>query len=357
MTMDADGQHDLGDIDSLFRFALEKDADLVVGKRSKGIHSGLYRNIGKWLIRRFATLLMPIHISDLNSGFKLYRTGLVQRYLSICPDSMAFSDVITLIFIKKRHLVLECPISINQRATGKSTITTFTAIQTIMEIINIAMLFNPLRIFLPTFGILHWGRACLGCSNHVTGTRRQRGSNASHRNRPVLFLLWIDCRATLCHAHGSAGHGKRARRKMRIVCISAAQIPSDTANSIQVMKVCQAFVQLGHTVTLIVPGKQPLEASIQQLQNHYGLQATFPTQWLPVRSAACSRGKPHGGRATLAQICFMPGRSSRLPLACWRGYRPCWNCMTFPPGASGQSGYAFSWFPQDENACCPLPMH
>jgi glycosyltransferase involved in cell wall biosynthesis len=162
LTMDADGQHDLNDIDSLLKFALEKDADMVVGKRNKSGHSGLYRNIGKWLIRRFAGLLMPVHISDLNSGFKLYRSDLVQKYLSICPDSMAFSDVITLIFIKKRHLVLEHPITIKQRLAGKSTVTTFTAVQTIMEIINIAMLFNPLRIFLPLsifcigFG-LAWG--------------------------------------------------------------------------------------------------------------------------------------------------------------------------------------------------------
>ncbi|MGA2490587.1 MAG: glycosyltransferase family 2 protein, partial [Anaerolineales bacterium] len=116
LTIDADGQHELSDIDTLLRFALEKDADMVVGKRSQNAYSGLYRNIGKWFIRRFAALLMPIHISDLNSGFKLYRTDLVQRYLSICPDSMAFSDVITLIFIKKRHLVLEHPITIKQRA-------------------------------------------------------------------------------------------------------------------------------------------------------------------------------------------------------------------------------------------------
>jgi glycosyltransferase involved in cell wall biosynthesis len=162
LTIDADGQHELSDIDTLLRFALEKDADMVVGKRSQNAYSGLYRNIGKWFIRRFAALLMPIHISDLNSGFKLYRTDLVQRYLSICPDSMAFSDVITLIFIKKRHLVLEHPITIKQRATGKSTINTFTAIQTVMEIINIAMLFNPLRVFLPLsffcigFGLV-WG--------------------------------------------------------------------------------------------------------------------------------------------------------------------------------------------------------
>jgi len=148
VTMDADGQHETSDLDELLRFTMEKSADLVVGKRGEQSFSGLYRNIGKWMIRKFATLLMPVHISDLNSGFKLYQTKLVQRYLSICPDSMAFSDVITLIFIKKRHLVLEHPITIKKRATGKSTISTYTAIQTVMEIINITMLFNPLRIFL-----------------------------------------------------------------------------------------------------------------------------------------------------------------------------------------------------------------
>ncbi len=147
VTMDADGQHELGDLEELLRFTLEKDADLTVGNRGKLGSTGLYRNIGKWLIRKFAALLMPVHISDLNSGFKLYQTELAQRYLSICPDSMAFSDVITLIFIKKRHLVLEHPITIKKRATGKSTINTFTAIQTLMEIVNIAMLFNPIRIF------------------------------------------------------------------------------------------------------------------------------------------------------------------------------------------------------------------
>ncbi len=148
VTIDADGQHELNDMDELLQFTLEKDADLVVGNRGKQGSPGLYRNIGKWMIRKFAALLMPVHISDLNSGFKLYQTKLVQRYLYICPDSMAFSDVITLIFIKKRHLVLEHPIIIKKRATGKSTITTYTAIQTVMEIINITMLFNPLRIFL-----------------------------------------------------------------------------------------------------------------------------------------------------------------------------------------------------------------
>ena len=35
---------------------------------------------------------------------------------------------------------------------------------------------------------------------------------------------------------------------MRIACISASQVPSMTANSMQVMKACQAISQLGHEV-------------------------------------------------------------------------------------------------------------
>ena len=68
---------------------------------------------------------------------------------------------------------------------------------------------------------------------------------------------------------------------MKIVCIASSQVPSDTANSIQVMKVCQAFVQLGHNVTLLVPGYQ---LSTLNLQLHYGLTTYFPVEWLPVRN-------------------------------------------------------------------------
>ena len=67
---------------------------------------------------------------------------------------------------------------------------------------------------------------------------------------------------------------------MRIVCISASSVPANTANSIQVMKVCQALVQLGHAVTLLVPGTAPKHPD---LSSYYGLQASFPIQWLPSR--------------------------------------------------------------------------
>ena len=92
---------------------------------------------------------MPLPIHDLNSGFKLYRTELIHRYASLCPNTMAFSDVATLTFIHQRNYVLEFPITVGERKTGKSTIGLHTAFDTAIEIVNIILLFNPLRVFLP----------------------------------------------------------------------------------------------------------------------------------------------------------------------------------------------------------------
>ena len=64
---------------------------------------------------------------------------------------------------------------------------------------------------------------------------------------------------------------------MKIAAIAGSTIPSDTANSLQVMKACQALVQIGHEVTLFVPGSKNTTVDLKQ---HYGLQSEFPIEWL-----------------------------------------------------------------------------
>jgi glycosyltransferase involved in cell wall biosynthesis len=74
---------------------------------------------------------------------------------------------------------------------------------------------------------------------------------------------------------------------MKIAALAGSQIPSDTANSLQVMKACSALVQLGHDLTLLVPAahRPPstvnLKSQIVHLKSHYGLQTDFPIEWLP----------------------------------------------------------------------------
>jgi len=65
---------------------------------------------------------------------------------------------------------------------------------------------------------------------------------------------------------------------MKIAYIAAAQIPSTRANSIQVMKVCQAFKQNGHEPRLYVPGRT--QHTWAELSHLYGVQEEFDLRWL-----------------------------------------------------------------------------
>jgi glycosyltransferase involved in cell wall biosynthesis len=60
---------------------------------------------------------------------------------------------------------------------------------------------------------------------------------------------------------------------MKIAYIATSAIPSSTANSIQVMKVCQALTRNGHEAVLFVPGRG--ELTWDDLKSQYGLVTKF----------------------------------------------------------------------------------
>lgn len=146
ITIDSDGQHRLEDVDRLFAAARESDSDLVVGARPQS-SSGFYRSSGKTLIRLFTALLLKLPVSDLNSGMKLYLMPVARPYLALCPNCMAFSDVVLLLMVNDNKLVTEVPITVEARLGGSSTIGVHTAVETLVEIVNITMLLKPLKLF------------------------------------------------------------------------------------------------------------------------------------------------------------------------------------------------------------------
>jgi len=146
-TMDADGQHDPKDVTSLFQQMKEIDGDMIIGKRAINIDT-FYRKVGKWIILKIAKLLLPMTISDINSGMKIYRTDLAKNYMHLYPDTMSY-NIIPMIFISQGHLVTEHLISIEKRLHGSSNVSNDAGFTFIMDLLNMVMLFNPMRLFLP----------------------------------------------------------------------------------------------------------------------------------------------------------------------------------------------------------------
>lgn len=159
LTMDSDGQHKAEDIGRLWERAGQ--SDMVVGQRTSLIHSPLWRMPGKWLLSYMANYLTRQHIPDLNSGFRLMRREVVMKYMHLCPPGFSFSTTITMAFFNRGYNVAYVPIDVKKRV-GTSTISLATGLETIILILRIATLFDPLRIFIPisvftaSVGIL-WG--------------------------------------------------------------------------------------------------------------------------------------------------------------------------------------------------------
>jgi glycosyltransferase involved in cell wall biosynthesis len=146
VTIDADGQHNLHDIIQLLEYRNANDFDLVIGNRNFG-GSTLFRNIGKYIIHKFTQLFIKIEIKDLNSGMKMYNTNVVKSLIKWAPDTMAYSDIITLLHFNFSYKIGEYPITINNRMHGTSTINYKTAIETIREIAFIIVNIFPFKFF------------------------------------------------------------------------------------------------------------------------------------------------------------------------------------------------------------------
>ena len=143
-TMDADGQHTLDALEAVL--GQRESADMIIGARRGLRQSRLWRMPGKWVLGKLAVFIANRPIPDLNSGMRACRTHLVKRYLHLCPDGFSFSTTVSLAFLHQGLAVTYVPISVNP-STSKSTVTPSSGLGTLLLILRLATLFEPLRLF------------------------------------------------------------------------------------------------------------------------------------------------------------------------------------------------------------------
>jgi hypothetical protein len=95
-----------------------------------------------------ANYMTGARIPDLNSGLRAFRREMVMQYFPILPNYFSFTTTITLAMHCDRYAVKHLPIDYRAR-NGKSKIVPWDAASFLVLILRTAMLFRPLRVFIP----------------------------------------------------------------------------------------------------------------------------------------------------------------------------------------------------------------
>jgi glycosyltransferase involved in cell wall biosynthesis len=155
---DADGTYPNERIPELVGIAAGENADMVVGSRTADdVTYPLIRKIPKWFLRRWASWIAGQNIPDMNSGLRVFRKSVVERFLNILPDGFSFTTTITLAMLTNFYDVRYVPISYAARV-GQSKIRPIRdTLHFCQLILRTGMYFAPLRVFLPLAGVLFLG--------------------------------------------------------------------------------------------------------------------------------------------------------------------------------------------------------
>ncbi len=157
---DADGQHNPQDLLNLWNN--KENYDMLIGMRGKDSHQEWIRKPGKWVIQKTANFLTGRKIPDLNSGLRIIKRERLIDKMHLFSETFSFSTTSTVAFMSLGYFVDYYPIKVNKRF-GKSTIKQLKhGPSTLLLILRMVILYNPLKVFLPVsiimfiIGIL-WG--------------------------------------------------------------------------------------------------------------------------------------------------------------------------------------------------------
>lgn len=149
---DADGTYPVEFIPALL--ALAEHNEMIVGARTgESVQIPLVRRPAKWFLTKLSSYLAGQRLPDINSGLRLMRRSLVQRYEALLPDGFSFTTTITLSAACNGHSVEYVPINYHARL-GESKIRARHAYDFTLLILRTIVLFNPLKVFIPLGGIL-----------------------------------------------------------------------------------------------------------------------------------------------------------------------------------------------------------
>ncbi|HLD05366.1 MAG TPA: glycosyltransferase family 2 protein [Candidatus Nanoarchaeia archaeon] len=147
LIVDADGTYPIDAIPTLLKDTAK--FDMVVGSRTgENVHIPFFRRPAKWFLNRLVTYLTGTQIPDLNSGLRVFKKEIADRFFHLFPEGFSFTTTITVACLTNGYSVKFVPINYYKRK-GKSTMRPHQFFAFLQLILRLITYFKPLNFFLP----------------------------------------------------------------------------------------------------------------------------------------------------------------------------------------------------------------
>lgn len=144
---DSDGQHRPEDLKKVVAAVTDRNLDYCIGIRDKDSYKDRTRVFGKFVLRAFLRVFTHKPVTDFNSGLRAFKRSVLMKYLSFLPKRFGASTVTTLLMQEEDYIGVEVPITVKKRIGKSSVRQVRDGFRTIALILNIILLFHPMRVF------------------------------------------------------------------------------------------------------------------------------------------------------------------------------------------------------------------
>ena len=146
---DADGTYPIDALPEMLTAAATRDLDMYVGARQgRHYHQSAFKSLLRFFFRIISQFVVGRHIPDINSGLRIIRRDMVQRFAPALSGGFSFTTSITIIAFQTGHHVDYTPVEYYPRK-GTSHVHLFRdSLRALQIIVMTIVLFNPIKLFI-----------------------------------------------------------------------------------------------------------------------------------------------------------------------------------------------------------------
>lgn len=145
---DADGTYPNERIPDLIETC--RNYDMVVGARTgDNVTYSKIRALPKIFLRAWASWIARKNIPDINSGMRVFRRDVAERFMGILPNTFSFTLTITLALMTTHRRVKFIPIDYHERVGSSKIKPIRDTLRFLMLILRTGTYFAPLRVIGP----------------------------------------------------------------------------------------------------------------------------------------------------------------------------------------------------------------